>query len=121
MSVYDAGMADGSAATAPHTCPLPRRAVIDRYFLEHRAKLIDLAAFLDRVDRSIERDAKQDHRVEALREAIPLLLEEQPGRTKRILEKLSDPSTKPLDHAPGKGATGAPPSPTTSQPPTPTR
>ena len=30
----------------------PRSAVIDRDFLEHRAKLIDLAAFLDRCERA---------------------------------------------------------------------
>ena len=41
----------------PGSCPMSRSAVIDAYFLEHRAKLIDLAAFLDRVDR--ERTARK--------------------------------------------------------------
>ena len=31
---------------------LTKGQVLDRYFLEHRAKLIDIAAFLDRVDRA---------------------------------------------------------------------
>ena len=35
-----------------HPCPLDPDKVIERYFLEHRAKLIDLAAFLDRIDRA---------------------------------------------------------------------
>ena len=33
-------------------CPIPGDEVIGRYFLEHRAKLIDIAAFLDRVERA---------------------------------------------------------------------
>ena len=37
--------------TAPkHPSPLTRTQVVDLYFLEHRAKLLDLAAFLDRCD-----------------------------------------------------------------------
>ena len=32
--------------------PIGPGAVVDRYFLEHRAKALDIAAFLDRVDRA---------------------------------------------------------------------
>ena len=32
--------------------PLDKQQVLDLYFLEHRAKLLDLAAFLDRYDRA---------------------------------------------------------------------
>ena len=39
--------------TKPDTsCPASRSKVVDLYFLEHRAKLIDIASFLDRVDRA---------------------------------------------------------------------
>ena len=34
------------------TCPLTGPQVVDLYFMEHRAKLLDLAAFLDRLDRA---------------------------------------------------------------------
>jgi hypothetical protein len=34
------------------TCPASRSKVVDLYFLEHRAKVIDIAAFLDRADRA---------------------------------------------------------------------
>ncbi|MFI4859880.1 MAG: hypothetical protein ACIAXF_04265, partial [Phycisphaerales bacterium JB063] len=59
------------ANTPPNTCPLPRDGVVDRYFMEHRAKLLDLAAFLDRLDRSeAPDDAGEDFRVEAMQRAI---------------------------------------------------
>ena len=88
--------------------PATRDAVVDRYFLEHRVKLLDLAAFLDRCERA---EGDDDFRMQAMREAVELLIDGQPDRTRRILEHLSDLSTELLDHAPGKGATGAPPPP----------
>ena len=87
---------------------MPREAVVDRYFLEHRAKLLDVAAFLDRIDRSAApADADEDFRVEAMQRAIALLIDEKGERARRVLELFSDPSETPIDKAPGKGATGA--------------
>jgi hypothetical protein len=101
------------------TCPLPRDAVIDRYFMEHRAKLIDLAAFLDRIDRSVPgsgdaTDSDEDFRLDALRRAIALLSDNEPQRARRILELFSDHSDTVIDKAPMKGATGACDNPTDS-------
>lgn len=80
--------------------------VIDRYFLEHRAKVLDIAAFLDRVDRC---DSKEnDFRMEAIRKCIQELLTNNPGRAERILLLLSDHTSKPIDEAGTKGASGAP-------------
>ncbi|MCH2143699.1 MAG: hypothetical protein MK082_00995 [Phycisphaerales bacterium] len=87
-------------------CPMDRAAVIDRYFLEHRAKLIDLAAFLDRVDRSGD-GTVDDFRITAFRKAIEELLESGPGRARRVQEAFSDHSTEPIEQAPMKGALGA--------------
>jgi hypothetical protein len=91
------------------TCPLSRREVIDAYFLEHRAKLIDLAAFLDRVDRAAPTPGEpEDFRLIALRKAITLL-DDQPHRAKRILESFSDHTDDMPQTAAGmKGAAGAP-------------
>lgn len=87
---------------------MPRDQVVDRYFMEHRAKLLDVAAFLDRVDRSeTPADADDDFRVEALQRAIALLIDEKGERAKRVLELFSDPTETPIDRAPMKGATGA--------------
>lgn len=89
---------------------MPRDKVVDRYFLEHRAKLLDVAAFLDRIDRSAApEDTDEDFRVEALQHAIALLIDEKGERARRILELFSDPSEAPIDKAPMKGATGAVP------------
>lgn len=90
------------------TCPMPRDAVVDRYFMEHRAKLLDVAAFLDRIDRSeAPANADEDFRVEAMQRAIQLLVDEKGDRAKRVLELFSDPTETPIDKAPMKGADGA--------------
>lgn len=91
------------------TCPLDYSAIVESYFLEHRAKLIDLAAFLDRLDRAHDGDASStDFRVDALRQAIKLLDDGEGERAKRVLELFSDMSTDLPQSAEGmKGALGA--------------
>lgn len=90
-------------------CPASRDKVVDLYFLEHRAKLIDIAAFLDRVDRAPARGADEtDFRVEAFRKALAILSDGGPDRARRVLEALSDHSTDPIESAADmKGAFGA--------------
>ena len=83
---------------------MTRAQVLDLYFMDARCKLIELAAFLDRVDRS---DGEGDFRLTALRKALPLLSLETEGRAKAVLESLSDPTIDPLASASGKGACGA--------------
>ncbi|MEX2303567.1 MAG: hypothetical protein WD733_21675 [Bryobacterales bacterium] len=89
------------------SCPLSRPEVVDRYFLEHRAKLIDIAAFLDRVDRATPRGEGEDFRMAAFREALKILDSGESGRARRVLEHLSDPSAEPIAKAGTKGAAGA--------------
>ncbi len=60
--------------------PADRKRVLDLYFLEHRAKLLDLAAFLDRYDRA---GGEGDFRIDAFREAVKILTEPAPGRARR--------------------------------------
>jgi hypothetical protein len=92
----------------PTPPPISKRAVVDRYFLEHRAKVIDIAAFLDRVDRAQGADGEaDDFRVQALEACCRVLLDGKPDRARRVLELLSDHSTEPIAKAPMKGATGA--------------
>ena len=88
------------------SCPLTVEQVVDLYFLEHRAKLIDIAAFLDRVERAAGNDA--DFRLAAFCRALALLGDGQDQRARRVLEILSDPTDEPLESAEGmKGAAGA--------------
>jgi hypothetical protein len=90
------------------TCPMTAADVIDRYFLEHRGKLIDIAAFLDRVDRAGDAaGASDDFRLRALHEGLRLVADGQPERAKRLLESLSDPTPEPIAQAHTKSAYGA--------------
>jgi hypothetical protein len=83
---------------------MTRNELLDLYFMDARAKLIDLAAFLDRVDRGTE-DA--DFRLEAFRKALGELAGDKPERARAVLVSLSDPTVEPIAKAPGKGAVGA--------------
>lgn len=91
--------------------PIDRATVVDRYFIEHRAKLIDIAAYLDRVERANPRSGGNgfDFRHDAFVKAIAILTDGQPARARRVLELFSDPSSEPIAKAPMKGATGAHP------------
>ena len=86
--------------------------VIDAYFLEHRSKLLDIAAFLDRVDRAGlsgggSETGDEDYRVAGLKRALTVVRDGRLDRAKRVLELLSDPTIDPIGSAGGKGASGA--------------
>lgn len=77
---------------------------LDAQFVGVRAKVLEVAAFLDRAERY---GMAADFRCVALRDVLPLLSDGQGERARRILEALSDPSTEPAPAAVGKGASGA--------------
>lgn len=79
--------------------------LLDLQFIEARHKLIDLAAFLDRIERH---PGPPDFRFEAMKTALPILLENRPDRARAILESFSDSSTDPIPKATTQGACGAP-------------
>lgn len=83
---------------------MTRQQVLDLYFMDARSKLIDLAAFLDRVDRA---EGSADFRLDAFRSALKELEGGQPERARNVLLAFSDPTTDPIPVAPGKGACGA--------------
>lgn len=78
--------------------------LLDQYFIEVRHKLIEVAAFLDRVDRA---EGEEDYRIKAFRAALKELERAEPERAKQILLALSDPTTEPIPAAKGKSAAGA--------------
>ena len=87
------------------SCPQTREQVINMYFLEHRAKLLDVAAFLDRIDRAQPENAATDFRQSALKQAIGILIDGDSHRAKRVLELLSDATGEMPQSAHGmKGA-----------------
>ena len=79
--------------------------LVDHGFMDARIKLIDIAAFLDRIQRHGQ---EGDYRVEALKKAFAELSSAKPGRAGRILDMLSDQSTEPIEAATIQGAFGAP-------------
>lgn len=82
---------------------MTRQQVLDLYFMDARSKLIDLAAFLDRLDRAT---GEEDFRIEAFREALARL-NAKTDRAKEVLLAFSDPTTEPISTATTKAACGA--------------
>ncbi|NWK54478.1 hypothetical protein HW115_02570 [Verrucomicrobiaceae bacterium N1E253] len=82
-----------------------KKEILDLYFIDSRHKLIEVAAFLDRVDRH---DGETDFREAEFSKAIEALI--HPGENSRaeaVLLALSDHSTAPIAKAPMQGALGA--------------
>ncbi len=83
---------------------MTRQQILDLYFIDARHKLIDLAAFMDRVARA---EGEDDFRMEAFRAALKELSRNNQEKAKQVLLAFSDPSTRPIAKASVKGATGA--------------
>jgi hypothetical protein len=66
--------------------------------------LIDIAAFMDRVDRAGGGD---DFRYDAFRAAIKVLDSGKPDRAEEVLLAFSDPTDEPIPAATTKAACGA--------------
>lgn len=89
---------------------MTRAQVLDLYFMDARCKLIEIAAFLDRMDRGT---GDADFRLPAFLEATKHLSGSEPCRAEAVLRALSDPTEAPVAQAQGKGAVGAWPGPST--------
>lgn len=75
--------------------PLPAPDALEKYYLEARCRLLDLAAILDRVDRGGGLVA--DPRLARIRESLVLLQTAQVGRAEKIQTLFSqdyDPNWK---------------------------
>ena len=83
---------------------MTRQQVLDLYFLDARHQLVELAAFLDRVERA---GGSDDFRLRSFRAALGELNGRKHDRAKKVLLAFSDPTTKPVAKASGKGACGA--------------
>ena len=83
---------------------MTRQQVLDLYFMDARSKLIDLAAFIDRVERA---DGPEDFRMAALRDAMSELTKSGAGRAEKVLLQFSDPTIEPIASAATKAACGA--------------
>ena len=65
--------------------PLSAEQALERYFLDARSKLLDLAAILDRIGRGQDAaKADKDPRIEKIRQALEVLQDRSGGRAERI-------------------------------------
>jgi hypothetical protein len=83
---------------------MTRQKILDLYFLDARHKLIEIAAFLDRVERAGGTD---DFRLKGFRSALAKLNGKKKHKAREVLLAFSDPTRLPVARAEGKGATGA--------------
>lgn len=86
--------------------PLSGKELVDEYFIENRTRLLEIAAFLDRLERADPSYAAQDFRMKAFMEAL-VNLNQLDGRLDRIQMLLSDPTKEPLESLDRKSAIGA--------------
>jgi hypothetical protein len=69
---------------------MPAPQVLDREFLEIRAKILELAASLDRLDRG-DGDVADDPRMTLVRGGLSILSQDDPGRAERMQLLFSQP------------------------------
>jgi hypothetical protein len=94
--------ADSSSSAAPllekfpfgallMSSPQTARQILDRHYLEIRSKILDLAASLDRVDRTADAETVQDDpRLAKLKQGIALLLVSATDRAEQVQMLFSD-------------------------------
>lgn len=93
---------------APPYQPMNATDILELYFIENRARLLDIASFLDRIDRYDGADeARADFRYKALVEALELLGKTKGNRTAALQLSFSDQTTEPIASALGLKAAGA--------------
>jgi hypothetical protein len=93
--------------------PKTGRELVDEYFIENRTRLLEIAGFLDRLDRTDQTLIDRDFRVRAFRDALAILTaaptdaDRSSTRVERIQLLMSDPTTEPLEKLDMKSARGA--------------
>src|SRR5438067_10920922 len=76
--------------------PLPATKALDAFFFEARSKILDLAAFLDRIERGTgAADTRNDPRMDRIRRALQALFDAGDARAEQVQQIFSldyDPS-----------------------------
>jgi hypothetical protein len=86
--------------------PLTPKDIVDEFFIENRTRLLEIAAFLDRLDRADPAYHAEDFRMRAFAGGLTSL-GEGGGRLDRLQLLFSDPTTTPLGALDRKSAFGA--------------
>jgi hypothetical protein len=89
------------------SCPMKGKALLDSYFLENRARVLEIASFLDRLGRCEDPEGiRGDYRYRSLMKALEIITEPHTKRARAVQMVFSDHSDQPADRA-GLPATGA--------------
>ncbi len=85
---------------------MQKKELQDLYFMENRFNLLEIAAFLDRVERG---EGEADYRDFAFKKAIEAMISPQEGltRTQAVHHTFSDHSQAPVESASIQFANGA--------------
>ncbi len=71
-------------------CPMSAPELLDRYYLDMRCHVLELASAFDRIERARDADrVKSDMRYKRLMESFDILRQDGTERTRTFLEKLS--------------------------------
>lgn len=90
------------------SCPLTTRQIVDEYFIENRTRILELAAFLDRLRRSADQAAwTSDFRMQVFGRALQTLAAESTDKVNQVQLLFSDPTTDPKPALDEKSASGA--------------
>lgn len=90
-----------------NTCPMSQQELIAEYFMEYRASLLAVAAFIDRMERSVDKNGEGDFRWQAFKEAMAVLATDEPDRVHKMQMILSDQDTTLMDERDSQSAYGA--------------
>jgi len=82
--------------------------VMQEYFIENRTRVVEIAAFLDRLERASDGvSPAEDFRMAALQRALTVLASNDPDKLGQIQLIFSDPTTEPKQVLDSKSAAGA--------------
>ena len=86
---------------------LDAKALVDEYFIENRTKLLEIGAFLDRLNRIDPGYTERDFRMKCFRAALSSLSATGVDHVQEIQTVFSDPTDEPIAALDRKSATGA--------------
>jgi hypothetical protein len=88
--------------------PMAAKQALDLYFLDNRARMLEIAAFLDRIDRYPgASEAVSDYRYRSFLRALKIILESKQDRTVEVQRLLSDMTAEPIERVVDGKAYGA--------------
>ncbi len=93
---------------APEDSPMSAKEALEKHFLDNRARMLEIASFLDRIDRYKDSPkAKDDFRYRSFIKALKIIIESEKERTKNVQLIFSDLSAGPIEKVVDPGAYGA--------------